>query len=130
MSVIILSFVKSSPKDTNHFSTDDLPTFSAQLEPQCMSCGDGLEEEALTPKQQMQQLLRNFTFLGYLAALFFLCWARDGFLNWFLSFFDDVRSEPLTSSDTAIIGGAWTIGDLSGEFSAVGSVTPSSTRTE
>ncbi|EGZ15443.1 hypothetical protein PHYSODRAFT_506804 [Phytophthora sojae] len=92
MSVIILSF----------------------LEPQCMSCGDGLEEEALTPKQQMQQLLRNFTFLGYLAALFFLCWARDGFLNWFLSFFDDVRSEPLTSSDTAIIGGAWTIGGFVG----------------
>ncbi|KAE9008731.1 hypothetical protein PF005_g11529 [Phytophthora fragariae] len=114
MSVIILSFVKSSPADTNHFSTDELPTFSAQLEPQYMSCGDGLEEEALTPKQQMKQLLRNYTFLGYLAALFFLCWARDGFLNWFLSFFDDVRSEPLTSSDTAIIGGAWTIGGFVG----------------
>ncbi|KAF4147095.1 Major Facilitator Superfamily, partial [Phytophthora infestans] len=54
------------------------------------------------------------TFLGYLAALFFLCWTRDGFLNWFLSFFDDVRSTPLTSSDTAIIGGAWTIGGFVG----------------
>ncbi|GMG17997.1 unnamed protein product [Phytophthora fragariaefolia] len=114
MSVIILSFVKSSPADTKHLSTDELPTFSAQLEPQRMSCGDSLEEEALTPKQQMEQLLRNYTFLGYLAALFFLCWARDGFLNWFLSFFDDVRSEPLTSSDTAIIGGAWTIGGFVG----------------
>ncbi|KAG6614207.1 Major Facilitator Superfamily (MFS) [Phytophthora cinnamomi] len=113
MSAIILSFVKSSPADTNHFSTEEMPTFSAQLEPQCMSCGDNLEE-ALTPKQQMKQLLRNYTFLGYLAALFFLCWARDGFLNWFLSFFDDVRSESLTSSDTAIIGGAWTIGGFVG----------------
>jgi OPA family glycerol-3-phosphate transporter-like MFS transporter len=114
MSVIILSFVKSSPAETNHCLTDQLPTCSAEIEPQCMSCGDGMEEEVLTPKQQMKQLLRNYTFLGYLAALFFLCWARDGFLNWFLSFFDDVRSEPLTSSDTAIIGGAWTIGGFVG----------------
>ncbi|EEY58156.1 Major Facilitator Superfamily (MFS) [Phytophthora infestans T30-4] len=59
-------------------------------------------------------LLVITTFLGYLAALFFLCWTRDGFLNWFLSFFDDVRSTPLTSSDTAIIGGAWTIGGFVG----------------
>ncbi|KAG7381684.1 hypothetical protein PHYPSEUDO_005731 [Phytophthora pseudosyringae] len=108
MSVIILSFVKSSPADINRFSADQLPTCVA---PQCVSCG---EEAALTRKQQMQQLLKNYTFLGYLAALFFLCWARDGYLNWFLSFFDDVRSEPLTSSDTAIIGGAWTIGGFVG----------------
>ncbi|KAL4144873.1 hypothetical protein PRNP1_013998 [Phytophthora ramorum] len=116
MSVVILSFVKSSPADTNHFSADQLPTCTTQLEldPQCMSCGEDAVEEVLTPKQQMQQLLRNRTFLGYLAALFFLCWARDGFLNWFLSFFDDVRAESLTSSDTAIIGGAWTIGGFVG----------------
>ncbi|KAH7474253.1 uncharacterized protein KRP23_8386 [Phytophthora ramorum] len=62
----------------------------------------------------MQQLLRNYTFLGYLGAVFFLCWARDGFLNWFLSFFDAVRESPLTSSDTAIIGGAWTMGGFVG----------------
>ncbi|KAG3199030.1 hypothetical protein PC128_g5604 [Phytophthora cactorum] len=111
MSFIIMSFVKSTPADTNHFSPDRLPT---QIEPQCISCRDDMEEEVLTPKQQMKQLLKNYTFLGYLAALFFLCWARDGFLNWFLSFFDDVRSTPLTSSDTAIIGGAWTIGGFVG----------------
>ncbi|KAG1710566.1 hypothetical protein DVH05_013292 [Phytophthora capsici] len=112
MSVVILAFVKSSPADTNHYSTDELPTCSTQIESQCMSCGE--EQEVLTPRQQMKRLLKNFTFLGYLAALFFLCWVRDGFLNWFLSFFDDVRSNPLTSSDTAIIGGAWTIGGFVG----------------
>ncbi|EEY58155.1 Major Facilitator Superfamily (MFS) [Phytophthora infestans T30-4] len=86
----------------------------AFIEPQCVSCEDGVIEEDLTPQQQMKELLKNYTFLGYLAALFFLCWTRDGFLNWFLSFFDDVRSTPLTSSDTAIIGGAWTIGGFVG----------------
>eukprot|EP00644_Phytophthora_capsici_P010319 jgi/Phyca11/123636/e_gw1.51.114.1 len=84
----------------------------AFIESQCMSCGE--DQDTLTPRQQMKRLLKNFTFLGYLAALFFLCWVRDGFLNWFLSFFDDVRSKPLTSSDTAIIGGAWTIGGFVG----------------
>ncbi|CAH0518664.1 unnamed protein product [Peronospora belbahrii] len=114
MSIIIAYFVKSSPAETTHLLADQLPTCSAQNEPHCMSLGEDVEQEILTPKQQMKQLLQNFTFLGYLASLFFLCWARDGFLNWFLSFFDDVRSVPLSSSDTAIIGGAWTIGGFVG----------------
>ncbi|KAI9989951.1 hypothetical protein PInf_020256 [Phytophthora infestans] len=111
MSVIVMAFVESTPDDTKYTSSDRLPT---QIEPQCVSCEDGVIEEDLTPQQQMKELLKNYTFLGYLAALFFLCWTRDGFLNWFLSFFDDVRSTPLTSSDTAIIGGAWTIGGFVG----------------
>ncbi|ETL46347.1 hypothetical protein F441_03911 [Phytophthora nicotianae CJ01A1] len=109
MSIVILAFVKSTPADT--MPPNCLPT---QIAHQAMSSGDKMEEEVLTPKQQMKQLLKSYTFLGYLSALFFLCWARDGFLNWFLSFFDDVRSAPLTSSDTAIIGGAWTIGGFVG----------------
>ncbi|CAH0491945.1 unnamed protein product [Peronospora farinosa] len=114
MSAVIAYAVKSSPADTKHFSADQLPACSAQIEPQFVSVGEEFEEEPLTPKQQMKELLKNYTFLGYLAALFFLCWVRDGFLNWFLSFFDDVRSVPLSSSDTAIIGGAWTIGGFVG----------------
>ncbi|CAH0474279.1 unnamed protein product [Peronospora belbahrii] len=98
MSIIIAYFVKSSPAETTHLLADQLPTCSAQNEPHCMSLGEDVEQEILTPKQQMKQLLQNFTFLGYLASLFFLCWARDGFLNWFLSFFDDVR-DTLFNSD-------------------------------
>ena len=114
MSAIIAYTVRSSPADTKHVVADQLPVCSAQIEPQFVSVGEEFEEEPLTPKQQMKELLKNFTFLGYLAALFFLCWVRDGFINWFLSFFDDVRSVPLSSSDTAIIGGAWTIGGFVG----------------
>ncbi|DAZ95337.1 TPA: hypothetical protein N0F65_002522 [Lagenidium giganteum] len=66
------------------------------------------------PSEQMKRLMANPTFLGYLAAVFFLCWARDGFLNWFLSYFDAVRAEPLTPADNSIIGGAWTIGGFVG----------------
>jgi sugar phosphate permease len=64
--------------------------------------------------EQMKRLLSNYTFLGYLASVFFLCWARDGFLNWLLSFIDAVRADPLTTADDAIIGGAWTIGGFVG----------------
>jgi MFS transporter, OPA family, glycerol-3-phosphate transporter len=72
------------------------------------------EQDGLSKSEQMRQLLRNYTFLGYLAAVFFLSWSRDGFLNWFYSFFDAVRAAPLTSADTAVIGGAWTIGGFVG----------------
>ncbi|KAL4165324.1 hypothetical protein KRP22_004053 [Phytophthora ramorum] len=107
MALVISCYVKNSPADTHNFFDEVLPT--TQRIP------DNEETEFnLTPKQQMQQLLRNYTFLGYLGAVFFLCWARDGFLNWFLSFFDAVRESPLTSSDTAIIGGAWTMGGFVG----------------
>ncbi|KAI9915377.1 hypothetical protein PsorP6_007811 [Peronosclerospora sorghi] len=115
MAIVIAYAVKGSPADTNHVSVDQLPTSSAQIESSTVSCIVlGSEKEPLAPTDQMKQLLQNFTFLGYLAALFFLCWVRDGFLNWFLSFFDDVRPVILSSSDTAIIGGAWTIGGFVG----------------
>uniref|UniRef100_M4BUB6 Major facilitator superfamily (MFS) profile domain-containing protein n=1 Tax=Hyaloperonospora arabidopsidis (strain Emoy2) TaxID=559515 RepID=M4BUB6_HYAAE len=114
VTIVIVFTVKSSPADTKYLSADQLPTCAAPLEPQQLSCEEGDGAEPLTSKQQMKRLLKNFTFLGYLAALFFLCWVRDGFLNWFLSFFNDVRLAPLSSSDTAIIGGAWTIGGFVG----------------
>ncbi|KAL7680889.1 putative major facilitator superfamily, MFS transporter superfamily [Plasmopara halstedii] len=111
MSIIVSALVKNSPADTNLLSPDLLPTTSAQNEDECSSYENEIE---VNSKQRMKQLMKNYTFLGYLVALFFLCWTRDGFLNWFLSFFDDVRSEPLSSDDTAIIGGAWTIGGFVG----------------
>ncbi|EGZ15442.1 hypothetical protein PHYSODRAFT_251056 [Phytophthora sojae] len=112
MALVISCYVKSSPADTHNFSEEILPT---TMNSQRISSSDGEDNEFyLTPKQQMQQLMRNYTFLGYLGAVFFLCWARDGFLNWFFSFFDAVREAPLTSSDTAIIGGAWTMGGFVG----------------
>ncbi|GMG17996.1 unnamed protein product [Phytophthora fragariaefolia] len=121
MALVISCYVTSSPADTHNFSSELLPATVIQTNNQRMSSADDEgdsddegDEFYLTPKQQMQQLMRNYTFLGYLGAVFFLCWARDGFLNWFFSFFDAVRAEPLTSSDTAIIGGAWTMGGFVG----------------
>ncbi|KAE8882108.1 hypothetical protein PF005_g11531 [Phytophthora fragariae] len=117
MALVISCYVKNSPADTHKFSGEvlSLPTTSTQMNSQRISTSDDEGNEFyLTPKQQMQQLMRNYTFLGYLGAIFFLCWARDGFLNWFFSFFDAVRENPLTSSDTAIIGGAWTMGGFVG----------------
>lgn len=114
MSVIIMLLVKNTPADTKLGLADRQRMNSVQSDPECVVCGDEVRESELTSNQQMMQLLKNFTFLGYLAALFFLCWARDGFLNWFLSFFDEVREDSLSSSDTAIVGGAWTIGGFVG----------------
>ncbi|KAG7381683.1 hypothetical protein PHYPSEUDO_005730 [Phytophthora pseudosyringae] len=115
MALVISCYVKNSPADTQHFAGQGLATTSTLIHNQRTSSSDDDENEfSLTPKQQMQQLLRNYTFLGYLGAIFFLCWARDGFLNWFFSFFDAVREHPLTSSDTAVIGGAWTMGGFVG----------------
>ncbi|GMF09307.1 unnamed protein product [Phytophthora lilii] len=116
MALIISCYVKSSPADTHNYSGEVLPTTSTLMNNQRISSSDDDEENDfyLTPKQQMQQLMRNYTFLGYLGAVFFLCWARDGFLNWFFSFFEAIRDDPLTSSDTAIIGGAWTMGGFVG----------------
>jgi OPA family glycerol-3-phosphate transporter-like MFS transporter len=114
MALVISCYVKSSPADTHNFSGEVLPTTSTMMAQRISSSDDEEGEFYLTPKQQMQQLMRNYTFLGYLGAVFFLCWARDGFLNWFFSFFDAVRDDPLTSSDTAIIGGAWTVGGFVG----------------
>ncbi|EGZ15441.1 hypothetical protein PHYSODRAFT_333689 [Phytophthora sojae] len=134
MALVISRYAKNSPSDTHNHTTkqlilvapqqqtpdtlknpakgiskDTLTSSSTQREDE-----DEDEKVRLTPKQQMKQLMRDYTFLGYLVAVFFLCWARDGFLNWFLSFFDAVRDAPLSSSDTAIIGGAWTVGGFVG----------------
>jgi OPA family glycerol-3-phosphate transporter-like MFS transporter len=121
MAILISRVVKNSPADTHNSPDKQLVLISPvqkTAEDEKTTATDTEEEEIeemrLPPKQQMKQLLRNHTFLGYLAALFFLCWARDGFLNWFLSFFDAVRDHPLTPSDTAIIGGAWTMGGFVG----------------
>ncbi|CAI5735946.1 unnamed protein product [Hyaloperonospora brassicae] len=114
MSIVVALAVKNSPADTKHLSADQLPTREGPLPPLGPLREEGIKVQLLTPAQQMKQLLKNFTFLGYLAALFFLCWVRDGFLNWFLSFFNDVRELPLSSSDTSIIGGAWTFGGFVG----------------
>ncbi|KAE8979950.1 hypothetical protein PF011_g22636 [Phytophthora fragariae] len=127
MTLVISRYVKNSPSDTHNFTNKQLILISPQqktsdmnpskdLSKDTSSSGNQTEDDdekiPLTPKQQMKQLMRNYTFLGYLVAVFFLCWARDGFINWFLSFFDAVRDAPLTSSDTAIIGGAWTVGGV------------------
>ncbi|GMF09306.1 unnamed protein product [Phytophthora lilii] len=121
MALIIARYVKNAPSDTHKFTDKQLILVSPlqkAAETKSSSCDSQVEDEEekiqLTPKQQMKQLMRNYTFLGYLVAVFFLCWARDGFLNWFLSFFDAVREQPLSSSDTAVIGGAWTMGGFVG----------------
>ncbi|KAG6614241.1 Major Facilitator Superfamily (MFS) [Phytophthora cinnamomi] len=133
MALVISRYVKNSPSDTHNFTNKQLVLISPPQQPADALKGsskDGSKDKAsssadnqtedegekirLTPKQQMKELMRNYTFLGYLVAVFFLCWARDGFLNWFLSFFDAVRESPLTASDTAIIGGAWTVGGFVG----------------
>ncbi|KAE8882104.1 hypothetical protein PF003_g33853 [Phytophthora fragariae] len=106
MTLVISRYVKNSPSDTHNFTNKQLILISPQqktsdmnpskdLSKDTSSSGNQTEDDdekiPLTPKQQMKQLMRNYTFLGYLVAVFFLCWARDGFINWFLSFFDAVR---------------------------------------
>ncbi|GMG17995.1 unnamed protein product [Phytophthora fragariaefolia] len=133
MALMISRYVKNSPSDT-HFFTNDQSILVSPIQKSADTLKNSTQEVSkdtatltsekeiedaedkirLMPKQQMKQLMRNFTFLGYLVAIFFLCWARDGFLNWFLSFFDAVREDSLTASDTAIIGGAWTVGGFVG----------------
>ncbi|EQC30202.1 hypothetical protein SDRG_12054 [Saprolegnia diclina VS20] len=59
-------------------------------------------------------LLQSPTVWGYLGAIFCLSWARDGLLNWMYSYFDAVRVLPLSPSDHALLGGAWTLGGFVG----------------
>ncbi|KAG7401537.1 hypothetical protein PHYBOEH_000595 [Phytophthora boehmeriae] len=115
MAFVIAQFVTNSPTEVHNLIEEE-PSASTK-EPNThdkKSKDEKSNDTNYTPKQQMQKLMRNYTFLGYLAAVFFLCWARDGFLNWFLSFFDAVRENPLTPNDTAVIGGAWTMGGFVG----------------
>lgn len=121
MALVILCYVKNTPSEAsvcaNDFAKTNSPPSSSESSDNESDSGRARPRAAgamMTPKQQMKRLMQNYTFLGYLAAVFFLCWTRDGFLNWFLSFFDAVRESPLTTSDTAIIGGAWTIGGFVG----------------
>ncbi|OQR80847.1 Major Facilitator Superfamily (MFS) [Achlya hypogyna] len=60
------------------------------------------------------RLLRNKSVWGYLGAIFWLSWSRDGLLNWMYSYFDAVRTIPLTAGDHALLGGAWTLGGFVG----------------
>lgn len=115
MALVILCYVKSTPAEASACASD----LAKRLPPQASSdSSDGdtvaMPDTGLSKHEQMRRLLSNRTFLGYLAAVFSLSWARDGFLNWFLSFFDAVRDVPLSPADTAIIGGAWTIGGFVG----------------
>lgn len=113
VATVIACYVKNSPSETTKFRFEHL----ALTETNASSSSDEDQVAGLqtrSPRDRMRKLLRNGTFLGYLAAVFFLCWTRDGFLNWFLSFFDAVRAEPLSVNDTAVIGGAWTVGGFVG----------------
>jgi len=131
MALVILCCVKNSPADTTKFAAEAARTMAQASSSESLSDGGNAVRPATTTtdlqreeessvnasaaaKDKMRKLMKNYTFLGYLAAVFFLCWTRDGFLNWFLSFFDAVRLEPLSSEHTAIIGGAWTIGGFVG----------------
>ncbi|KAJ0408159.1 hypothetical protein P43SY_002129 [Pythium insidiosum] len=107
MAIATLCWVKGTPLDSTSAKASLASTTTNATKAEA---GD------LSPRDQMKRLLRNCTFLGYLTAIFFLSWARDGFLNWFLSFFDTVRGDSLalTTADTAVIGGAWTIGGFVG----------------
>ncbi|KDO20812.1 hypothetical protein SPRG_13628 [Saprolegnia parasitica CBS 223.65] len=67
-----------------------------------------------TQHSGLLSLLRNPTVWGYLGAIFCLSWARDGLLNWMYSYFDAVRASPLSPSDHALLGGAWTLGGFVG----------------
>ncbi|RLN50828.1 hypothetical protein BBJ29_003567 [Phytophthora kernoviae] len=118
MTLFIARYVTNSPTDIHYLTQEESTTSTQNPNKQDKKTTPTDNEKAkdvlFTPKQKMQKLMRNYTFLEYLAAVFFLCWARDGFLNWFLSFFDAVRQNPLTPDDTAIIGGAWTMGGFVG----------------
>lgn len=124
MALVILCYVKSTPVEASACAADFAPlspsdssdddTTVANKGGRPPRGGHSKRPPVLSAQERMKKLLSNYTFLGYLLAVFFLSWARDGFLNWFLSFFDAVRAEALTTADTAIIGGAWTIGGFVG----------------
>ncbi|TMW64357.1 hypothetical protein Poli38472_012979 [Pythium oligandrum] len=109
MSFAVLCWVKNSPRESTKMAR-------INQRGSVQTAAKAAEDAGLSPREQMRRLFQNRTFLGYLTAIFFLSWARDGFLNWFLSFFDAVRGQDnaLTTADTAIIGGAWTIGGFVG----------------
>lgn len=112
MTIAIAMVVQNKPPHVAKYSTVTMN--ASDEEEDESSSSSNTDSEGLSASEQMKRLMRNCTFLGYLAAVFFLCWARDGFLNWFLSFFDAVRETPLSTADTSIIGGAWTIGGFVG----------------
>lgn len=125
MALVILCYVKSTPAEASAcaiYSGNSSSPSDSSSDNDDMSNSGGRPHghlkrrppSVLSSQERMKKLLSNYTFLGYLLAVFFLSWARDGFLNWFLSFFDAVRAAPLTTADTAIIGGAWTIGGFVG----------------
>lgn len=60
------------------------------------------------------QLMRDSVFLCYLGALFALCWVRDGSINWYLAYFDEVQPGHIDSDTTALVGGAITVGGFVG----------------
>lgn len=116
MALVILCYVKSTPVEASACASDAIAQHSPGANDNDIDDQQSHSPRApaLSPQEQMTLLWRNYTFLGYLAAVFFLAWSRDGFLNWFLAFFDAVRTAPLTPGDTAVIGGAWTLGGFVG----------------
>ncbi|KAE9097769.1 hypothetical protein PF002_g25336 [Phytophthora fragariae] len=83
MTLVISRYVKNSPSDTHNFTNKQLILISPQqktsdmnpskdLSKDTSSSGNQTEDDdekiPLTPKQQMKQLMRNYTFLGYLVA--------------------------------------------------------------
>jgi len=110
MALAVQCHVKNFPHECSSLDEfEDLP-----IEAKTIAMAQIKIKPAMSKREQMSRLLKNVTFIGYLSAVFFLCWARDGLLNWMYSFFDLVREKPLTSEDNAIIGGAWTIGGFVG----------------
>ncbi|KDO20815.1 hypothetical protein SPRG_13630 [Saprolegnia parasitica CBS 223.65] len=96
MSVFILFFIRNTPPT-------DATVVHVPAPPMCQKNQSGFA-----------RLLQNKTVWGYLGAVFCLSWARDGLLNWMYSYFDAVRASPLSPSDHALLGGAWTLGGFVG----------------
>jgi len=114
MSVLVIFVVANKPTETIYSSVMPKSTNRRSSADKHLRAYGSLNGEHLTRKQKTILLLKNATFLGYLMAMFFLCWVRDGFLNWMFSYFNSVRADALTPEDTAIIGGTWTLGGFIG----------------
>eukprot|EP01062_Namystynia_karyoxenos_P068974 TRINITY_DN6412_c0_g1_i1.p1 TRINITY_DN6412_c0_g1~~TRINITY_DN6412_c0_g1_i1.p1 ORF type:complete len:671 (+),score=176.86 TRINITY_DN6412_c0_g1_i1:79-2013(+) len=71
-------------------------------------------DDAAPEESPLEELLRNKMYLWFCAAIFCLCWVRDGMLAWLYSYIERASGEELTRDSTALLGGAVTLGGFVG----------------